>query len=219
MKATLIRPCSAPLLLDARSTPTSSTRHISTVCCSSRNQPPHFPKVGPFSQNLLQRALKDPPLIEKTEKSISDYCLTLEGDECYNCWQAYFELKDLKKESPKEEIERLIRRIGSIKALIESMHRIAVMFKVKENGLSVKSEEGQRPVNELKKEGLSLGKVVKSEEGERHFHIPDGLPKSAEELKEEEEARMPDSPHTRLLRRMGKLSSWYAPGPDHIYSL
>lgn len=24
-----------------------------------------------------------------------DYCTTLEGDDCYSCWRAYFELKDL----------------------------------------------------------------------------------------------------------------------------
>ncbi|KAK7243210.1 hypothetical protein RIF29_38000 [Crotalaria pallida] len=24
-----------------------------------------------------------------------NYCSTLEGEECYSCWQAYFELKDL----------------------------------------------------------------------------------------------------------------------------
>lgn len=26
---------------------------------------------------------------------VSDYCSTLEGDESYSCWRAYFELKDL----------------------------------------------------------------------------------------------------------------------------
>jgi len=26
---------------------------------------------------------------------VSDYCSTVEGDESYSCWRAYFELKDL----------------------------------------------------------------------------------------------------------------------------
>lgn len=31
--------------------------------------------------------------------SLSDYCSTLEGDESYSCWRAYFELKDLQVSS------------------------------------------------------------------------------------------------------------------------
>lgn len=30
---------------------------------------------------------------------ISDYCLTMEGDSSYNCWRAYFELKELEVSS------------------------------------------------------------------------------------------------------------------------
>ena len=50
---------------------------------------------------------------------------------------------------------------------------------------------------------------------ERPFPVPDGLPPTAEELEEEESARMPDSPFTRLLRRRGKLPAWYSKVPDH----
>jgi len=65
MKATLLPPSSAPLFL-----PTSSTRHASfAVCSSSRNQP-YIPKLEPFSRTKFERALKDPPLIEKSEKEI-----------------------------------------------------------------------------------------------------------------------------------------------------
>lgn len=39
--------------------------------------------------------------------------------------------------------------------------------------------------------------------------IPDGLPKSREELEEEEKARMPDSPYTKLLRAKGTHPVWY----------
>ena len=52
-------------------------------------------------------------------------------------------------------------------------------------------------------------------EGKRFVHIPDGLPKSAEELEEEERSRMPDSPFTRLLRTKGRFPAWYSPAPDH----
>lgn len=47
------------------------------------------------------------------------------------------------------------------------------------------------------------------------LHIPDGLPKSAEELEEEERARMPDSSYTRLLRTKGRFPAWYSQVPDH----
>nr|ACU17561.1 unknown [Glycine max] len=71
MKATLLRPCSGPLILDTHSNRTSSTmRHASTVvCCSSKNQP-YIPKLEPFSRTKFERAVKDPPLIEKSEKEI-----------------------------------------------------------------------------------------------------------------------------------------------------
>ncbi|TKY59136.1 hypothetical protein E2542_SST16213 [Spatholobus suberectus] len=195
MNATLLRPCSGPLLLDAHSNRTSSTRHASTVCCSSRNQP-IIPKLEPFSRTKFERALKDPPLIEKSEKELSDYCSTLEGEESYSCWQAYFELKDLEKESPKADIERLILETGGVKSLIGCLHGIAIMHK-------------------LKKDGVNLSKDVKSEEGERLCPIPDGLPKSVDELMEEEQGRMPDSPYTKLLRTMGRHPAWYSAAPDH----
>ncbi|ESW28547.1 hypothetical protein PHAVU_003G295900 [Phaseolus vulgaris] len=191
MKATLLPPSSAPLFL-----PTSSTRHASfAVCSSSRNQP-YIPKLEPFSRTKFERALKDPPLIEKSEKEILDYCLTVEGDESYSCWQAYFELKDLEKESPKADIEKLILETGGVKSLIGCLHGIAA------------------GMQKVKKEETELSKNVKSE-GEKQCPIPDGLPKTDEQLKEEEEAKMPDSPYTKLLRTMGRYPAWYSPAPDH----
>ncbi|GKA54361.1 CCG-binding protein 1 [Tanacetum coccineum] len=105
--------------------------------------------------------VKDPPLIQKSENDIADYCSTLEGDRSYSCWRAYFELKDLEKEAPKEEVERMI---------IESRSTL---------------------------------------------RCQDGLPKSREEMEEEENGKMPDSPFTRLLRAKGKFPAWYSPAPDH----
>ncbi|KAH1261389.1 CCG-binding protein 1 [Glycine max] len=171
MKATLLRPCSGPLILDTHSNRTSSTmRHASTVvCCSSKNQP-YIPKLEPFSRTKFERAVKDPPLIEKSEKEIL--------------------------ESPRADIERLILETGGVKSLIGCLHGISIMHKVK-------------------KGDMNLSKDVKSEEGERMCPIPDGLPKSADELREEEQARMPDSPYTKLLRTMGRHPAWYSPAPDH----
>lgn len=102
----------------------------------------------------------------------------------------------LQKESPKADIERLILETGGVKSLIGCLHGISIMHKVK-------------------KGDMNLSKDVKSEEGERLCPIPDGLPKSADELREEEQARMPDSPYTKLLRTMGRHPAWYSPAPDH----
>jgi hypothetical protein len=137
-------------------------------------------------------------LIEKSEKELLDYCSTIEGEESYSCWQAYFELKDLEKESPKSDIERLILETGGVKSLIGVLHGIAVMHKLKKNGFS-------KLANELKSE----------DDEQTHCPKPDGLPKSADEMMEEEQGRMPDSPYTRLLRTMGRFPAWYSQAPDH----
>lgn len=102
----------------------------------------------------------------------------------------------LQKECPKADIERLILEIGGVKSLIGCVHGIAMMHK-------------------LKKDGINLSKDVKSEEGERLCPIPDGLPKSDDELMEEEKGKMPDSPYTKLLRTMGRHPAWYSLAPDH----
>uniref|UniRef100_A0A803NPC0 CCG-binding protein 1 n=1 Tax=Cannabis sativa TaxID=3483 RepID=A0A803NPC0_CANSA len=98
--STVLRSCSLPLVLEAkdvnRTRPSSSTKFASTVTCSSRNHS-YIPKLEPFSRTKFERILKDPPLIEKSENELADYCSTLEGDESYGCWRAYFELKDLEK--------------------------------------------------------------------------------------------------------------------------
>ncbi|KAK7252073.1 hypothetical protein RIF29_35782 [Crotalaria pallida] len=202
MKSALFRPCSVPILLQPKgllllhTNATFSTKLASTICCSSKNHS-YVPKLEPFSRTKFERAVKDPPLIEKSERELSDYCSTLEGEECYSCWQAYFELKDLEKESPKADIERLILQTGGVKSLIGCLHGVAIMHKMKNNN-------------------FNLSKDAKSEEEEqRSCPIPDGLPKSADELMEEEQARMPDSPYTRLLRTMGNFPAWYSPAPDH----
>lgn len=103
----------------------------------------------------------------------------------------------LQKESPKEEVERLIIESGGVKSLVGCLHGIAEIHKAKKDRVA-----GPKPSN--------------SEKGmEKHCPIPDGLPKSLKELEEEEMGRMPDSPYTRLLRSKGRFPAWYSPAPDH----
>ncbi|XWS67977.1 hypothetical protein CRYUN_Cryun04dG0050700 [Craigia yunnanensis] len=204
IKSILLRSYSYPILVEAKDihrtgfSLSSKTRFTSTIRCSSSSDA-YIPKLEPFSRTKFERAVKEPPLIEKSENELADYCSTLEGDESYSCWRAYFELKDLKKETPKEDVEKLILQAGGVKSLIGFLHGIASIHnKGNSNGF------------------FSMVKPLHTEnEGKKFFHIPDGLPKSAEELEEEERARMPDSPFTRLLRTKGTFPAWYSPAPDH----
>ncbi|WCJ33795.1 maternal effect embryo arrest 14 [Euphorbia peplus] len=192
---------SSPLFIESK-------RVVSTVTCSSSNSasspplPPtrrssFIPKLEPFSRTKLERAVKAPPLIQKSENELSDYCSTLEGDDSYSCWKAYFELKDFESQSRKEDVERLILQAGGVKSLIGCLHGISSMHKVTKNGFG------------------SVAPMSMEKEKERACPIPDGLPKSQEELDEEEKAKMPDSPFTRLLRNKGTFPAWYSPAPDH----
>ncbi|KAF5727233.1 hypothetical protein HS088_TW22G00922 [Tripterygium wilfordii] len=212
MIKSVFRSCSSsPLLIEAKeipwkitssippSSPITTTTRFSAkaITCSSSANGSHIPKLEPFSRTKLERVLKEPPLIEKCENDLSDYCSTLEGDDSYSCWRAYFELKDLEKEAPKEDVERLILQTAGLKSLIGCLHGISSMQKGKANG-------------------FGLAKTLIADKAkERHCPIPDGLPKTLEELAEEESARMPDSPYTRLLRSKGTFPAWYTSAPDH----
>ncbi|XP_022746631.1 CCG-binding protein 1-like [Durio zibethinus] len=96
----LFRTYSFPILVEAKDihltglSPSSKTRLDSTIRCSWRSDA-YIPKLEPYSRTKFERAVKEPPLIEKSENELADYCSTLEGDDSYSCWRAYFELKDL----------------------------------------------------------------------------------------------------------------------------
>ncbi|KAL9370936.1 hypothetical protein Peur_036076 [Populus x canadensis] len=200
IKSLLLRSFPSPLLIEARDVNRSSKRVVSSTitCSSSRSDDAlNIPKLDPFSRTKIERAVKSLPLIQKSENELADYCSTLEGDDSYSCWRAYFELKDLERESPKEDVVRLIIQSGGVKSLIGCLHGISSMNKGKKKAFSMAA-----PPNVMK-------------ERERPCPRPDGLPKSLEELEEEERARMPDSPFTRMLRTKGRFPAWYSPAPDH----
>ncbi|XP_073272024.1 CCG-binding protein 1 [Primulina huaijiensis] len=199
MNRTVPLKCSSSTFLVAQCLKSVTSRSVSVpiVYCSSRNNG-YIPKLEPFSRSKIDRAVKDPPLIQKSENQIADYCVTVDGDDSYSCWKAYFELKDLEKEAPKEEVERLIIEAGGIKSLIGCIHGVASIRKSKkENGDS------------------SIPLKIENVRASSTCPIPDGLPKTREELEEEERARMPDSPYTRLLRAKGRHPAWYSPAPEH----
>ncbi|KAJ6816769.1 CCG-binding protein 1 [Iris pallida] len=173
------------------------SERTSAVCGAARRSDASIPKLEPFSRSRIDRWIPEPPLLKKTEDGLTDYCSTLEGDESSSCWRAYFELKDLEKELPKEDVEKLVRQAGGKKILIDCLHGITALQK-KEH------KDVPKPKS-----------VNAKEEMHKPFPVPDGLPKTQEELEEEENARMPESPFTRLLRSMGRLPAWYSQAPDH----
>lgn len=165
--------------------------------CNAQRSSASIPKLGPFSRSRIDRRMQEPSFLQKCENDLTEYCTTLEGDESHSCWRAYFELKDLEKEMSKDEVEKFVRQTGGRKSLIECLHGLTALEK--------KAKNKQKPV------------AVIAEE-ERHkppLPVPDGLPKTREELEEEERARMPDSPFTTLLRSMGRHPAWYSEAPDH----
>ncbi|KAL3580571.1 hypothetical protein D5086_018406 [Populus alba] len=98
IKSLLLRSFPSPLLIEARDVNRSSKRVVSSTitCSSSRSDDAlNIPKLDPFSRTKIERAVKSLPLIQKSENELADYCSTLEGDDSYSCWRAYFELKDL----------------------------------------------------------------------------------------------------------------------------
>ena len=95
---------------------------------------------------------------------------------------------------PKEEVEKFVRQVGGRKSLIDCLHGLTAMEK------KAKDKQKAAPLNA-------------KEEPRRPFPVPDGLPKTQEELEEEESARMPDSPFTRLLRSIGRHPAWYTEAP------
>ncbi|XP_071715021.1 CCG-binding protein 1-like [Rutidosis leptorrhynchoides] len=170
------------------------------ICCSSTNNSynnksnNYIPKREPFTRRKIDGIFREPSLIEKTENDLADYCSTLEGESSYSCWETYFELKELEKEVPKQEVEKLILESGGVKSLIGYLHGISQIHKTRKT-----LQNHDKFVSRARTE----------------CPVPDGLPKSLEEMEEEENWKMPDSSFTRLLRSKGTFPAWFSPVPDH----
>ncbi|KAJ0639814.1 putative CCG-binding protein [Helianthus annuus] len=108
------------------------------------------------------------------------------------------------KEAPKEEVERVILESGGVKSLIGCLHGISEIHKAKKQ-----SQNRSNVNNNTEQENTP------AVEGGRACPVPDGLPKSREEMEEEEKGKMPDSPFTRLLQSKGRSPAWYSPASDH----
>lgn len=105
----------------------------------------------------------------------------------------------MQRKKPKVEVENLILQTGGLKSLIGCLHGVASMEQENKTKHGLKEAEQSDSKKEMK----------------IHIHIPDGLPKSQEELEEEEKSKMPDSAFTRLLRTKGTIPAWFSHAPDH----
>ncbi|KAM3260492.1 hypothetical protein ACQJBY_051637 [Aegilops geniculata] len=211
LSSTALRPLSPatatapayPAAATATATATSATPGWRSVAVRVLRDYGSIPKREPFSssRSILDEFFKqEKPLVQRTKDQITDYCTTLEGDDCCSCWDAYFELNKLEQELPQEEISRMVKDSRSDpRYLISSIHHRSDLRKK-----MAEKAHNSAPSN-------SPGQTAKP----RPFPVPDGLPKTQEEIDEDEEALMPESPYTRLLRRMGRFPDWYTPRPDH----
>ncbi|KAM0006496.1 putative leucine-rich repeat domain superfamily [Helianthus debilis subsp. tardiflorus] len=105
---------------------------------------------------------------------------------------------------PNEEVERVILESGGVKSLIGCLHGISEIPKAKKQ-----SQNGSNVNNNTKQE------KTPAVDGGRACPVPDGLPKSREEMEEEDKGKMPDSQFTRLLRSKGRSPACYSPAPDY----
>ncbi|KAJ1701664.1 hypothetical protein LUZ63_001443 [Rhynchospora breviuscula] len=171
----------------------------SMVVRSERDYSP-IPKVkAPLGRPTLLEQTRDLlPFVDQIKDKLSDYCTTVDGDECCSCWDAYFEMQDLKKKWPPEKFDRFLHDVSheGMKSLIYSVHHAALLEK-----------ESGEVIQEKTKE------LVKRD-SEAPMHVPEWLPKTLEEIEEEEKARMPASDFTRLLQSLRVYPSWYVERPD-----
>ncbi|RZR83036.1 hypothetical protein BHM03_00009585 [Ensete ventricosum] len=224
---------------DLSSSRPSTLAPRSIIVCDAQRSYGSIPKLKPFSRSRFERWLKDPPFLQQIENEISDYCTTLEGDDCCSCWRAYFELKDLEVCVLGLELPILLGMLDALSHLLTRSFFFGLLQQqwpkedveklVRQVGgikmlidclhgitaMRKKKEKETEPPKPVTSCPQTETPVTSCPQTERPFPVPDGLPPTQEELEEAEKARMPDSPFTRLLRSKGKFPAWYIPRPDH----
>ncbi|KAH7420326.1 hypothetical protein KP509_13G002300 [Ceratopteris richardii] len=190
---------------------------------SSSSTPSGVPKLEPFSQSRVSRLMKGPSLLEKAEHAILDRCTILEGDDAYNCWEAFSEFEDMKHEysaqcniaapdqrqtecHPLERFENFVRQSGGAASLVKNVRMLALANKKRKS--AEETPRVQAAVSTLETDASDA--IVDGSNSEHFFPEPGALPPTKEELQLEEEARMPESSFTRLLRAVGNPAPWFS---------
>lgn len=103
-----------------------------------------------------------------------------------------------------------------IESMISSLHRFSASHRrLKESNGSTNTLNEEKTKKETSGAAPKALNEEKAKVKEEPKYVPEWMPKSIEELEEEEKARMADSPHARLLRAMRVYPSWHTPRPDH----
>ena len=100
---------------------------------------------------------------------------------------------------PLERLENIVRQSGGVVSLIDHV------------GMLAKAKEMRKSKLEKEKRETKLLDVDHSDDVENRYNFLDtgDIPPTEEELEFERSARMPESPFTRVLRKMGSHSSPY----------
>ncbi|KAL9261479.1 CCG-binding protein 1-like protein [Drosera capensis] len=187
---------------------TRRTMTMTARCCSlsssdsedsvSMSRKKHAPIKDGFTMSPIEFLFKNPPFIERTRNELADYCGRLEGDECYNCWDAYYDLRYLQNECPKEEVENLIIDSGGLKALVRNLRWRAALVK------SLNKEEPATSKVAASEPSTKMDKPESTSEAASagyDRHIPDGIPEpGSTDEKEDEDGFLDDSSYMKMLR-------------------
>ncbi|CAM6111236.1 unnamed protein product [Calypogeia fissa] len=173
------------------------------------------PKLEPFSQSRLSRAMRERSFLRKAEDAMNEKCMVLEGEDAFECWEALFDYENMKEEAETEctiaesgerqdeckkleRLENVVRQSGGVNSLIDN---VRMMTKIKE------ANKHKEPPNE--QDWLQAVADAGKEDGEKpqeqhHEFLEDGgIPKTQKELQEEMDALLPESPFSRFLKWSG----------------
>ncbi|GAB2210501.1 hypothetical protein Drorol1_Dr00015768 [Drosera rotundifolia] len=187
---------------------TRTTTTMAARCCSlsssesedsdSMTRKKHTPIKDGFTMSPIEFLFKNPPFIERTRNELADYCGRLEGDECYRCWDAYYDLRYVQNECPKEEVENLIIDSGGLKALVRNLHSRAALVK------SLNREEPATSKVAASEPSTKMDKPESTSEAASAVddrQIPDGIPEpGSTDEKEDEDGTLDDSSYMKMLR-------------------
>lgn len=202
-----------------------------TVCAAEQISPPggaagggHIdpPKLEPFSQSRLSRSMRERSFLQKTEDALNDRCMALEGEAAYECWEALFEYENIKEAAekecniaqsdnreeacrPLERLQNMVRQSGGVNSLIANVRMVAKIKEANKLKPSPSETDWVKTVSAASEEDKS-SRLEEVPEGRHEFIEDGGIPKTSEEMQEEMEAMMPESPFTRVLKRRGHHS-------------
>ncbi|CAM6096931.1 unnamed protein product [Calypogeia fissa] len=173
------------------------------------------PKLEPFSQSRLSRAMRERSFLRKAEDAMNEKCMVLEGEDAFECWEALFDYENMKEEAETEctiaepgerqdeckkleRLENMVRQSGGVNSLIDN---VRMMTKIKEANKQKEPPNEQDWLQAVADAGKEDGE--NAQEQQHEFLEDGGIPKTQKELQEEMDALLPESPFSRFLKWSG----------------